>query len=228
MLTQLLSAFVVGLLGGVHCIGMCGGIVSTLTFGLPKQTRSRLAATVPFQLAYNLGRILSYTLAGALMGGLGFLLAQMLPLYYAQRALYLLAGLFMLALGLYLAGWWPAWANLEQVGGGLWRRLEPLGKRLMPVRSPAQALVLGMIWGWLPCGLVYSVLVWTVSAGGALEGAALMLAFGLGTLPNLLLMGLVAGGILRWTRKAWVRRGAGLMVMGFGLYSLWQVVAPGV
>ncbi len=227
MWTELASAFVVGLLGGVHCIGMCGGIVSTLTFGLPKQARGRLSATLPFQLSYNLGRILSYTLAGALMGGLGFLLAQMLPLFYAQRVLYVLAGLFMLALGLHLAGWLPGLARLERLGGGLWRRLEPLGKRLMPVHSPKQALVLGLVWGWLPCGLVYSVLVWTVSAGGALEGAALMLAFGLGTLPNLLLMGLVAGGILRWTRKAWVRRGAGLMVMGFGLYTLWQVFALG-
>jgi sulfite exporter TauE/SafE len=227
MWAELASAFVVGLLGGVHCIGMCGGIVSTLTFGLPQEARGRLSATVPFQLAYNLGRIISYTLAGALVGGLGFLLAQALPLYHAQRVLYLVAGLFMLALGLYLAGWWPGVARLEQLGGGLWRRLEPLGRGLMPVRTARQALALGLVWGWLPCGLVYSVLVWTVSAGGALEGAALMLAFGLGTLPNLLLMGLVAGGILRWTRKAWVRRGAGLMVMGFGLYTLWQVLAIG-
>lgn len=228
MLTHLMSAFVVGLLGGVHCIGMCGGIVSALTFGLPREARGRVAATLPFQLAYNLGRILSYTLAGALMGGLGLLLAQVLPLYYAQRVLYLLAGLFMLALGLYLAGWFPNLARLEQVGGGVWRRLEPMGRRLMPVRSPPRAFVLGLIWGWIPCGLVYSVLVWTLSAGGALQGAALMLAFGLGTLPNLLLIGVVAGGILRWTRKAWVRRGAGLMVMGFGLHTLWQVVVPTV
>lgn len=222
MLSSLLSAFVVGLLGGVHCVGMCGGIVSTLSFGLPRESRTRLSAMAPFQLAYNLGRIFSYVLAGALMGGLGLLLAQALPLYLAQKTLYVLAGLFMIALGLYLGGWWFGLTRLEQAGGRIWRHLEPIGKRLMPVRNWRQAFVLGLVWGWIPCGLVYSVLVWTVSAGGVWQGAGLMLAFGLGTLPNLLLMGLVAGGIVRWSRRAWVRQIAGLMVMLFGVYSLWQ------
>ncbi len=222
MLSSLLSAFVVGLLGGVHCVGMCGGIVSALSFGLPRESRTRLSAIAAFQLAYNLGRIFSYVLAGALMGGLGLLLAQALPLYLAQKALYVLAGLFMIALGLYLGGWWFGLTRLEQAGDRIWRHLEPIGKRLMPVRNWRQAFVLGLVWGWIPCGLVYSVLVWTVSAGGVWQGAALMLAFGLGTLPNLLLMGLVAGGIVRWSRRAWVRQFAGLMVMLFGVYSLWQ------
>ncbi len=222
MLNGLMSAFAVGLLGGVHCVGMCGGIVSALSFGLPRESRIRLSAMAPFQLAYNLGRIFSYVLAGALMGSLGLLLAQALPLYLAQKALYILAGLFMIALGLYLGGWWFGLSRLEQVGGRIWRHLEPVGKRLMPVRNCRQAFVLGLVWGWIPCGLVYSVLVWTVSAGGVWQGAALMLAFGLGTLPNLLLMGLVAGGIVRWSRRAWVRQAAGAMVILFGLYSLWQ------
>jgi sulfite exporter TauE/SafE len=222
MWTELLSAFVVGLLGGVHCVGMCGGIVSALTFGLPKASRMRMAAMVPFQLGYNLGRIASYVLAGALMGGLGLLLARSLPVYWAQKLLYAIAGLFMIALGLYLSGWWLGLARLERAAEGLWRRLEPVGRRLMPVRTPGQAFVLGLVWGWIPCGLVYSTLVWSVSAGGVFQGAALMLAFGLGTLPNLLLMGLVAGGIVRWSRRAWVRRLAGAMVIGFGVYTLWQ------
>ncbi len=224
MLSSLLSAFAVGLLGGVHCVGMCGGIVSTLSFGLPRESRIRLSAMVPFQLAYNLGRIFSYILAGALMGGMGLLLAQALPLYLAQKALYIMAGLFMIALGLYLGGWWFGLTRLEQVGGRIWHHLEPVGKRLMPVRNWRQAFVLGLVWGWIPCGLVYSMLLWTVSAGGVWQGAALMLAFGLGTLPNLLLMGLVAGGIVRWSRRAWVRQSAGVMVILFGLYSLWQAI----
>ncbi len=224
MLSSLLSAFAVGLLGGVHCVGMCGGIVSTLSFGLPRESRIRLSAMVPFQLAYNLGRIFSYIMAGTLMGGMGLLLAQALPLYLAQKALYIMAGLFMIALGLYLGGWWFGLTRLEQVGGRIWHHLEPVGKRLMPVRNWRQAFVLGLVWGWIPCGLVYSMLLWTVSAGGVWQGAALMLAFGLGTLPNLLLMGLVAGGIVRWSRRAWVRRSAGAMVILFGLYSLWQAI----
>lgn len=223
--TQLLSAFVVGLLGGAHCLGMCGGLVGALTFGLPRERRQRLGDLLPLQLAYNLGRILSYGLAGGLMGGLGLLLAGVLPVYQAQKALFALAGLCMIALGLYLGGWWRGLNRLEALGGHLWRRLEPLGRRLLPVTSPGRALVLGLVWGWLPCGLVYSVLVWAVAAGGVLPGAALLLAFGLGTLPNLLAMSLLAGAVARWSRKPWVARGAGLLVLGFGLHALWRVLA---
>jgi len=220
----LASAFVVGLLGGVHCVGMCGGIVAALTFGLPPERRQGVAATLPFLLAYNAGRIASYTLAGAIMGGAGLLIAQLLPVQTAQQALLVLAGLFMVAMGLYLAGWWAGLGRLERAGGVLWRRLEPYGRRLMPVRRPGQALALGMLWGWLPCGLVYSTLVWAVSSGGALQGAALMLAFGLGTLPNLLLMGLAAGAISRLARDVRVRRAAGGAVLLFGLWTLWTAI----
>ncbi len=218
------SAFVVGLLGGVHCVGMCGGIVGALTFGLPERRRGSLAAMLPFQLAYNLGRMLSYVLAGALMGALGMLLAQVLPVYYAQRVLLGIAGLFMILLGLYLAGWWMVLNRLERAGGAIWRRLEPLGRRLLPVDSPGRALVVGMIWGWIPCGLVYSMLVNAVAAGGALQGAALMLAFALGTLPNLLLMGMLAGAAARLSGAVAVRRIAGVTVILFGLYTLWQAL----
>ena len=218
-----ISAFVVGLLGGVHCVGMCGGIVGALTFGLPEAKRNSVAALLPFQLAYNLGRMLSYVAAGAVMGGLGMLLAEMMPIQEAQRILYAIAGIFMILLGLYLAGWWTLLLKVERAGGVLWQRIEPLAKRLLPVARPSQALVLGLVWGWIPCGMVYSMLIWSVSSGGALNGAALMLAFGLGTLPNLMAMGLAAGTLARWSRNAWVRRLAGGMVMLFGCYALWQL-----
>jgi sulfite exporter TauE/SafE len=220
-----LAAFLVGLLGGVHCVGMCGGIVGALTFGLAEEHRARLERMLPLQLAYNLGRIASYTLAGALMGGLGVLITRLMPVQYAQRGLLAVAGVFMILLGLYLAGWWRGLARLEAAGGVLWRRIEPLGRRLLPVRSPAGALALGLLWGWLPCGLVYSVLIWSVSAGGVGQGAGLMLAFGLGTLPNLLAMGLVASALARWARRAAVRQAAGALVIALGLYTLWGLVA---
>ncbi len=217
----LASAFVVGLLGGVHCVGMCGGIVTALTFGLPAERRQRVGAMLPFLLAYNTGRIASYTLAGALMGGAGLLLAQLAPVQTAQRVLLVVAALFMVAMGLYIAGWWTGLGRLERLGGALWRRLEPYGRRLLPVQQPGQALALGALWGWLPCGLVYSALVWAVSSGGAWQGAALMLAFGLGTLPNLLLMGAAAGAISRLARRPLIRQVAGAAVLLFGLWTLW-------
>jgi len=215
---DLISAFVVGLLGGVHCVGMCGGIVGALSFGLPAQRN------LPIMLAYNLGRIGSYTFAGALMGALGFYFSGLLPVQTAQRVLLSFAGLFLILMGLYLAGWWNGLSRLERAGGVLWRRLEPLGRGLLPVRSVRHGFLLGLLWGWLPCGLVYSALVWTVSAGGALEGAMLMLAFGLGTLPNLLLMGVAAAQLSRWVRQPAVRVAAGCLVMVFGallLFDAW-------
>jgi sulfite exporter TauE/SafE len=220
---SLAAAFLVGLLGGVHCVGMCGGIVGTLTAGLPGDVRSSLARVFPFQLAYNGGRIAGYTLAGAIMGALGTLLIEVMPLQYAQRVLYALAAVFMILLGLYLGGWWRGLAGVERLGAVLWRRVEPLGRHLLPIRSPVKAVALGFVWAWIPCGLVYSVLIWSVSAGSAVQGALLMLAFGLGTLPSLLTMGMLAGAAARFSGQAWVTRLAGGLVLGFGLYALWQL-----
>lgn len=216
----LLSAFVVGLLGGVHCVGMCGGIVGALSIGLPGSGGARWAV----QMGYNLGRIASYTLAGAIAGGMGYFFSGLLPVQQAQQILLVVAGVFMILLGLYLAGWWNLLLRVEQAGGWLWQRIEPLGRGLLPVRHARHAVMLGLLWGWLPCGLVYSVLIWSVSAGGALQGAMLMLAFGLGTLPNLLLMGAAATQLQRWVRNPWVRQLAGAMIVLFGVYQLFTAL----
>ena len=216
---NLISAFVVGLLGGVHCVGMCGGIVGALSLGLPSQRQ------LPLLIAYNLGRIGSYTVAGAIMGVMGFYFSALLPVQNAQRVLLAFAGIFMILLGLYLGGWWNMLTRIERLGGRLWRRIEPLGRGLLPVRSIRQALLLGVLWGWLPCGLVYSALVWTVSSGGASQGGLLMLAFGLGTLPNLLLMGVAAAKLQRWVRKPATRAVAGGLVVLFGMWQLYTAWA---
>jgi sulfite exporter TauE/SafE len=218
-----LSAFVVGLLGGAHCAGMCGGIVGALAFGLPEKIRNNLTNTLTYQVGYNFGRITSYVIAGGIMGGLGMLLAEVIPIYPVQQGLLLLAAVFMILLGLYLGGWWMGLARIEVLGGALWSKIEPFARRLLPVRTPSQAWILGLVWGWIPCGLVYSMLVWTVSAGSIVKGAGLMLAFGLGTLPNLFAMGMVAGSLARWSKDVRVRRVAGLLVISFGLYALWQL-----
>ncbi len=167
---SLLAAFVVGLLGVGHCAGMCGGIIGALTFGLPEKIRADFASTLPYQLGYNLGRITSYTVAGGIMGGLGMLLAEFVPIYIAQQALLVIAGLFMIFLGLYLGGWWLGLSRIEKLGGGLWQRIEPYARKLLPVHTPGQAWLLGLVWGWIPCGLVYSMLVWTVSCGQCTQG----------------------------------------------------------
>ncbi|MBK1643259.1 hypothetical protein CKO25_01035 [Thiocapsa imhoffii] len=218
-----LTAFLVGLLGGVHCLSMCGGLVGSLTAGLDPRIRRDPWRMAPYQLLYNLARIAGYATAGALFGGLGALLLQLDAFQIMQRALYALAGVVMILLGLYLGGWWRLIAVVERAGAHLWRRIEPFGRRLLPVRTPLQAAALGYLWAWIPCGLVYSVLITAVSTGHPLDGALVMLAFGAGTLPNLLGIGLLAGAAARIAERVWVRQVAGLLVIGFGVHALWSL-----
>lgn len=206
------SLLLIGLLGGTHCIGMCGGIVSALSMG----GKSRFS----LHLAYNAGRIVSYTVAGALagtLGGLSLTLSGQLPL---RIVLYVAANLMLVALGFYLIGLTQFLAFTERLGQPLWQRLQPLSRRYLPAHSVAQAFPLGLLWGWLPCGLVYSALVTALSSGSAAGGAGLMLAFGIGTLPNLLLAGLLAVRLRAYASNPWVRRMAGLLVLGFGVWGL--------
>ena len=213
-----------GLLGGVHCVGMCGPVAGALVVGLPEGLRGRPLAMFPYLLAFNAGRLLSYATAGALLGGFGYLAARLVTVSYAQQLLQGIASLFMAALGLYLAGWWTGLARLEQAGGALWRQLQPLGRHLLPVSEPRAALLLGMLWGWLPCGLVYSVLTWAIASGSATRGALLMLSFGLGTLPTLLGVGAAAGHLASWLRRPWLRVTAGALLIVLAAAMLWRVL----
>lgn len=215
-----LGAFIVGLLGGVHCFGMCGGIVAALSLNTSSSPQHNKPINFPVLFGYNLGRISGYMLAGALLGGLGAGLLSLADIKHSREILSVIAALFMIALGLYLAGIWRGITYLEKGGQSLWKFIEPVSRRFIPATHFHNAFPLGFLWGWLPCGLVYTILIWTLSAGSALEGALLMLAFGLGTLPNLLAMGLVAAKLSRWTRNRWVQRIAGLMVVALGLYML--------
>ncbi|MBE2258697.1 MAG: sulfite exporter TauE/SafE family protein [Candidatus Accumulibacter sp.] len=207
-----LALLLVGLLGGTHCVVMCGGIVGALSMGGP--------ARASLHLAYNAGRIVSYAAAGAIVGGLGeagLALSGQLPL---RALLYLLANLMLVALGLYLMGLTRALAFTERFGQKLWRHLQPLSRRFLPARTVAQAFPLGLLWGWLPCGLVYSALATALTSASAVHGAGLMLAFGAGTLPNLLLAGLLATRLQEYARKSALRLASGLLILGFGVWGL--------
>lgn len=213
LLPQLISALLLGLLGGGHCLGMCGGLMGALSLAIPAERRHQ---RLQLLVAYNAGRILSYTAAGLLLGLAGWVIASG-PLATVMRSL---AGLLLIAMGLYLAGWWSGLTRIEALGRGLWRRLQPITRRFMPITSLPRALLLGGLWGWLPCGLVYSTLLWAASQGDALRSAALMFAFGLGTLPVLLATGLAAERLAGLLRRRGVRVAGGLLVMLFGLWTL--------
>jgi len=215
-----ITAFIVGILGGVHCLGMCGGVVGGLTFSLESKVQTSWWRMMSFQLTYNLGRLTSYVIVGAIFGLFGASLGSVATFLPVQQLLQLLAGLFMIALGLYLGGWWFGVAKIERLGQKLWQHLAPYAQKMTPVRHYHQAWLYGLIWGWLPCGLVYSMLIMAMTAGSALAGAGVMLAFGLGTLPNLMLMGVFAFYFTRLSRMVWVKRIAGMSVM---LMGIWQI-----
>lgn len=213
-----LPLFIMGLVSSAHCIGMCGGIMGALTMAIPANAR---AARWMILVAYNLGRIASYVFMGVLVG----LFAEQFAAWGGSVILRVLAGTLLIAMGLYLADWWRGITKLETVGRYLWVYIQPIGKQLMPVNSLPKALLLGALWGWLPCGLVYAALAASMTQPApALAGTA-MLAFGLGTLPAVLAAGVAAHQISRLLQKRQVRVGLALVVMIFGCWTIWGAFA---
>jgi sulfite exporter TauE/SafE len=212
------TALMIGLLGSTHCIGMCGGIVSALNLGLAQSGRPTHPSRFAHHFTYNAGRILSYTFAGALAGLLGaqatrFESGTALPMGSV------IAGLFMIALGLYLGGWWQTISGIEKAGLHVWRYIEPWGRRFLPARTRWQVFGIGLVWGWLPCALVYSALALAVVSASPRQGALLMFGFGVGTLPMLLAMGHFAGHLRKLVRHPVVRQITGAIIMLFGVYT---------
>lgn len=232
MTLDLLSAFIIGLLGSGHCIVMCGGITSMLTSALPAANSQYSSHIIPVNnqsnfsvnysktvlvICYNVGRIVSYSFIGAIVGFTGAIAAKNLgaPLV----ALRLISAIFMILLGLYL-GQWLMWLNrIETLGKHLWRFISPLASKAIPVNSPIKALTLGAVWGWLPCGLVYSTLTWSLASGSMLSGASIMFFFGLGTLPALLTLSIGFASIKNNLVKPIIRKTMAFILISYGIYS---------
>jgi sulfite exporter TauE/SafE len=213
VLTTLSIAATVGLLSSLHCVGMCGGIAGLLAASLPAGVHGRRPLLLSYLAAYNAGRLSSYVVAGALIGGFGTGLVQLAGQSYGFLLFKGLGAAILIAIGLYVAGWFPSLALVEGAGVPFWRRLEPLGRRLLPARTPGHAFLQGLVWGWLPCGLVYSSLLWAFSSGGAGNGAMVMLGFGLGTLPAMMGTGLLSRQLLELVRRPYVRQAVGSTIV---------------
>ena len=219
-LAEIFAALSLSLLGGLHCAGMCGGFVGALQINRPH-------AVSPLRLAlgYHAGRIASYTAAGALAGALGGALfaSEVLPL---QVLLLVFGAAMLLAIGATLFGRGAWMKRIEPLGARLWQSIAPLARRVYPPRCARQAFVAGLAWGWIPCGMVYAALPLALAAGGPLQGALVMFAFGLGTLPNLALIDAAAvklgtaGNGHRAAARLWLRPLAGVVIVVFGLSGL--------
>lgn len=216
----LISAFSFGLISTLHCMGMCGGIIGALTFSLPAEIRGNRLRLALYVITYSLGRISSYTLAGAIFGALGHELFSFISPQYGRLVLLIPATLLMTGMGLYLAGWLPRFALLDRIGTPIWRHLQPISQRMLPVRSPLQAYLFGILWGWLPCGLVYTTLLWATSASGTVHASLLMLAFGLGTLPVVISAGIATGWLTSLRKIPYTKQILGVTLIVIALYSL--------
>lgn len=211
------SAFLIGLLGSTHCLTMCGGISASLSMALPVGRGFRLRQT-GMLLAFNGGRIGSYALIAALIA----LLSTSAADYWTQLGpvLRTLAGSLLILMGLSMGQWWQGIRYVERIGAPVWQRLSPLTARVLPVRHAGQALALGALWGWLPCGLVYSTLGLAALQPSVGSAAGTMLFFGLGTLPSMLATGYAATWINRLRAQKHFRQIAGLLLIVFGLWTL--------
>jgi sulfite exporter TauE/SafE len=217
--TSALVAFTMGLFSSLHCIGMCGSIIGTLTLSLSPEIRSNKKRLVPFVLNYNIGRITSYTLAGALAGVIQTLITMPMGEISGHRLLQLLSAIVMSGAGLYLAGWFPRFAYIEKIGLRFWKLIEPWGRKLIPVKSCTQAFLFGMVWGWLPCGLVYSALALASTAGDINRSALTMLFFGLGTLPAVMGVGIMTGLLARLSKIQCFKQAVGLFMIALALLA---------
>lgn len=249
---SLFAVFLTGLLGGVHCAGMCGGIVSALGMMQQKALPSikGVGVTVALSTAapalagtgavagkspsplrnvalYNIGRITIYTLLGAIAGAVGSLAWLMQSVLPIQKTAYLISSLLFMLMGLYVMGFKRFAVLVEALGSGLWKRVRPVATRRLGRSGTINSLATGFLWGLVPCGMVYAVLSSALVSGSAFHGALLMFVFGLGTLPNLMALGLSGQWLARASKRLWLRRCVGLMIMMFGLLGLMHVVMMG-
>ena len=219
LLTLLASALLLASAGSVHCIGMCGGISSALTFSIP-ESRRQGKSLWGWQLLFGIGRVSTYMVLGSLAGMLGKALLDWLP--GPSMAIGLtLSGILMLLLSGYLLGQGVWLKKLEGIGSGLWRRLQPLTRRLLPVDHPLKALALGGLWGLLPCGLIYTALALAVTAGSAPAGALVMLVFGIVTIIPVAITGVIASRLQHFRNGIWPKVAASLTFL-LALAFFWQ------
>lgn len=229
-LSALIGAWLAGALGGAHCLAMCGGFVVAMTEGDRARGMAASAPLLPARslvwrhLPYNLGRIATYAMLGAIAGGAGGLAlsaAEWLPL---QRALYVIANLFLLALAVAIAWQHGGLASMQRAGAALFDRVLPAVRPLRAADSAAARYGLGMVWGLVPCALTYGVLPVALFAGGVWQGAAVMLAFGIGTLPNLLAAGWIMARARRWLDARSVRYAAATLLATFAAIGIWRAL----
>jgi sulfite exporter TauE/SafE len=213
LLPLLAAAFGAGLLGSAHCLGMCSGISGLFAVGA---TVASFRSQVPLAIAYNLGRVFSYAFLGVAVAAVGSAAVGTIP--SLAGPVRLASGLLIIIVGLQVAFNWRLLAPLEKVGAVIWNRLVPHAKGLIPATTVVSAAGLGLIWGWLPCGLVYGALLLAATTADPVGGGLVMIAFGLGTMPAMILSGLSAARVSAFIGRN--RVAAGLLIVVLGVATI--------
>jgi len=222
------SALLAGLLGGVHCAAMCGGIATAFP---AMRGAAGGGASLRTALEPNLGRVAGYTVAGAIAGGVGHGIVGLARLPALGLALRAAVGVVLVIAALRLLDVRGRLAFLAVPGAAGYRLLRPLQQRLLPADSSAKRLAAGMLWGWLPCGLSATLLAAAWLQAHALQGALTMFAFGLGTLPLMVPLTWSGARLGQWLRRGPWRIAAGLLVLCAGLLTIsapWLMHVPAV
>lgn len=217
----LLAALLSGLTGGVHCAAMCGGIATGFSSMGPRDLR--------YVLEPNLGRVLGYTIAGAIAGGVGYGIVGIAQLPWLNVGLRMAVGLVLILAALRLLDQRGRLAFLTRTGGGIWKRMRPLQRHLLPANTHTKRIALGVLWGWLPCGLSSTLLVAAWLQADARNGALTMAAFGLGTLPTMLPLSWSGARLHAWLQHRRWRNAAAALILVAGLLTLaapWLMHVP--
>lgn len=208
------AALLLGFFSVTHCFGMCGGLMSAFSLAIPED---KIHCKIKFLIVYNIGRLLTYGFFGLTAG----FLIQSLSIYSGLTSLRIISGVILIIMALSLMNIWQGIKFLERAGKVIWPKLQPLSKKIMPIDTTFKALLLGMIWGWLPCGLVYSVLIWAATLANPLDASLAMIAFGIGTLPAMITIGIFANTVSGLSRKKSIRFISGSLILSFGCWTIY-------
>lgn len=216
------SAFLMGILGSGHCAGMCGGIAALAGYAT---NTSRAGSQFSCILCFNLGRLFSYTSFAVCISLAIRSFEQLTGFNQIGTAFEILAASLLCITGIHLTGWFKSLHFIERQGQRFWKKVMPIAQKLLPIKSYYHAFLLGILWGWLPCGLLYSALSFSALSPSPIYAGLTMFSFGLGTLPSMLTAGYFSSKLTQWIKNQRVRTSLGLGFLCMGGWSTFRIFA---
>ncbi|MCB1712380.1 MAG: sulfite exporter TauE/SafE family protein [Candidatus Riesia sp.] len=210
---EFFTAFFIGILSTGHCMGMCGGIVAFLSMSGNSSNKLR------YQTLYNFGRITSYILIAVVINFIGSVVINLTG-FYTLLIFKSVSNIVLVIIGCHISNLFYGIFYLERIFSGFWVILSNVIKTVQNYKTPLVPFIIGLFWGQVPCGLVYSTLIWTIGFGSTFKSALLMLCFGMGTLPSMFLLGYSSMRFKSLINNKFLKLLFGLLLIFFGLFNL--------